>query len=468
MKSTDPQSLKLGAALYLLTGMLACSAPQGGAPKEGHSQVSQTQTWAAQDLRTAFFDINKIQKFELWMDQWDQLKTQQPKGGRCNFAFMGEHFDTFKAPLVKVNGFEFKNVALKKSSFCGSLSDTKPNLKVNFGKFDQTTKSLALGALGTGELILKNSVQDQSLLRQCLAAEILTKAGFPKQLCNFIEVWANDSKIGLYVNLEPTDQKFLSRHYGQNLGNLYEVAGEELDDWAITRFKDRLDSYKNPEDKSLGDMKKLIAALKTDGSRDLRDLGQVLDLEKFIRYWAMEIILVHWDGFANNINNSFIYFRSGDGKAEMIARGMDQVLTDYPDPKGSGKPVTQLFFVTHSLTKKLWANPIYQAKLKDTVNELLSTVWDEKALLARIDVLSRYPQSHVPGWELNAEPKWSFERLKSVISKRRSDISEMWKFAAAAGENLGTASGFPLCKDPSSDPDRDGWGWENGQSCRVQ
>ena len=25
----------------------------------------------------------------------------------------------------------------------------------------------------------------------------------------------------------------------------------------------------------------------------------------------------------------------------------------------------------------------------------------------------------------------------------------------------------PKCKDKSSDPDNDGWGWENGRSCVV-
>ena len=26
---------------------------------------------------------------------------------------------------------------------------------------------------------------------------------------------------------------------------------------------------------------------------------------------------------------------------------------------------------------------------------------------------------------------------------------------------------YPKCVEPSSDPDGDGWGWENGKSCRV-
>jgi hypothetical protein len=30
-----------------------------------------------------------------------------------------------------------------------------------------------------------------------------------------------------------------------------------------------------------------------------------------------------------------------------------------------------------------------------------------------------------------------------------------------------SSPGFPSCQDPKSDPDGDGWGWENGQSCRV-
>ncbi len=394
--------------------------------EEAHRESTPQETGSLSYQRQTFYDINRIQKIEIWMSDWNKLATQQPKGGRCNFEFNGEHFDTFSAPLVKVNGQEYKDVALKKSSFCGSLSDSKPNLKVNFGKFNKLAKESALQNFGTGELILKNSVQDQSLLRQCLAAEIFKKAGFSEQYCNFIEVWANNQKIGLYVNLEPTDKAFFNRNFGDKLGNLYEVAGEELDTWALPRFRDRLDSFKDQEDTSLADMTRLVNVLKNDQSQDLASLDEVLDIEHFIKYWAMEMIIVHWDGLTNNINNSFIYFRPSDGKAMMLPRGMDQVLTDYVDPKNPSQYLHQKIYSMHSLASKLLARPVYAQKLKSTVDHYLATLWDERALLARIETLAAYPAAHVPEWSSEGEPRWSYDRLKKVVSNRKQDLAALW------------------------------------------
>jgi len=40
------------------------------------------------------------------------------------------------------------------------------------------------------------------------------------------------------------------------------------------------------------------------------------------------------------------------------------------------------------------------------------------------------------------------------------DQSNLLTMSASIGQ-------YPMCRDPSSDPDGDGWGWENGKSCKV-
>jgi hypothetical protein len=418
--------------------------------------------------RAFFYDLSKTQKIEIWMPDWVNLANQKPKGGRCNFEYVGDHFDTFNAPTVKINGVSFANAAIKKSSFCGSYSDTKPNLKLNLTKYNPGAKAAVLALTGTTELVLKNSVQDPSLIRQCLVSEILSNAGFPRQYCNFIEVWANNQKVGLYVNLEPNDRVWLSRNLGSPTGNLYEVAGEDLDDWALNRFKRNLDSFKDPEDKSLADMTALIQAVRRDQSPDLIEIRKHLDIDQFIRFWAMEMILVHWDGFTQSRNNSFIYFNPKDGRAMMIPRGMDQVLTDYVHPKGNGVPYSQVFFHSHRLTNKLLQNPRYFQQLKNNINAYLKNVWDEESILAYIDRLAYFPASHVPGWYEEGEPKWSYESLRRVVRGRKMDINQILSSAERDFySGRGNSGPWPTCLSQSSDEDGDSWGWENGQSCKV-
>ncbi len=440
--------------LISLLSVLSCKTPNQ-APSSAEVKADQN----AGSAREAFYETAKVQKVELWLPQWNELATQKPKGGRCNFLFQGEHYDEFQIPLLKVNGVEFKNVTAKKSSHCGSYSETKPNLKVKFGKAE---KERAVQLLGVDNLILKNSVQDQSMIRQCLGAEIFAKAGFPKQFCNFVEVFANGNKIGLYVNLEPNDKTFFARTLG-SAGNLYEVAGEELAPWAYERYKNNLDSFKDPEDESLSDMKALVNAFGRDQSSDLSDLKNYLDIDQFIRFWAMENIMVHWDGFANNINNAFIYFDPKDNKARMLPRGIDQCLTDYMNVREPKVPYTQMLFQRHSLPLKLTQNPQFRKQFQDAVRFYLNTIWNEEELLARVSALAAIVSPYVPDWNMNGETKWSYDRLRNVIRDRKKDMAIFIDNSPLAGASGGIAT----CSAGAPDTDRDGWGWENNQSCKI-
>ena len=39
----------------------------------------------------------------------------------------------------------------------------------------------------------------------------------------------------------------------------------------------------------------------------LAGANQMLDLDQFIKVYAMEFFLKHWDGYSNNTNNTYIY-----------------------------------------------------------------------------------------------------------------------------------------------------------------
>jgi hypothetical protein len=39
----------------------------------------------------------------------------------------------------------------------------------------------------------------------------------------------------------------------------------------------------------------------------LAGASQMLDLDQFIKLYAMEFLLKHWDGYSDNTNNTYIY-----------------------------------------------------------------------------------------------------------------------------------------------------------------
>ncbi len=51
------------------------------------------------------------------------------------------------------------------------------------------------------------------------------------------------------------------------------------------------------------------ASISLDAENDsvLDLLGRHLDLDRFYRFWAAEVLVGHWDGYVSNKNNYFVY-----------------------------------------------------------------------------------------------------------------------------------------------------------------
>jgi CotH kinase protein len=277
---------------------------------------------------------------------WDAVRTEEPAGGRCNFNWTGgSRFTWRKAASVEISGTRFparttfSDVGVKKKSFCGSFRNEKPCLHIDFGRFSEANIAGIESLIGSRYVTLNNSVQDRSYTRQPLGYTLLALAGLPHSRCNFARVFVNGTLVGegvndvnapgVYVNAEPIMKRYIERNFNGNMkGNLYELeSGDDL-------VKDRLrfiatESLSKFEDQA--DLKLAIAHIAAHG---LSGAAQVLDLDQFIKLYAMEFYLKHWDGYAGNTNNTYLYNDVdavtapglGNVKFKMIPWGIDQTL----------------------------------------------------------------------------------------------------------------------------------------------
>ena len=269
----------------------------------------------------SLYAIDNVLTIKITMPQgdWDAVRTEQPKGGRCNFEWTGGSRYTWrKATSVEISGTNFParttftDVGVKKKSFCGSIHSDKPCLHIDFGKFRGATVSQAETLIATRYITLNNSIQDRSYIRQPLGYTLLAMAGLPHSRCNFVRVFVNGKPVGegvggvnspgIYVNAEPIMKRYIERNFNGNMqGNLYEI--EHNDDFVKERLDfiavEDLSKFDNKADLNFADQH--IAAHGIAGA------AQVLDLEQFIKLDAMEFYLKHWDGYADNTNNTYIY-----------------------------------------------------------------------------------------------------------------------------------------------------------------
>jgi len=301
-----------------------------------------------QQALDSFYAIENVLTINITMSpaDWDAVRTEQPAGGPCNWDWTGGSRYTWRqATSVELAGTifppatTFANVGVKKKSFCGSISSDKPCLHIDFGKFSADTESAAEGLIGTRYVTLNNTIQDASYVRQPLGYALLGMAGLPHSRCNFAQVFVNGQPIGqgqpnvnspgLFVNAEPVMKRYIERNFNGNMkGDLYEL--EHTDDFLNARLPfippESLSAF---DDKA--DLKFAIDAIAANG---LAGANQVVDLDQFSRLYAMEFLLKHWDGYARNTNNTYVYNDVtavavpgvDDVKFKFIPWGIDQIL----------------------------------------------------------------------------------------------------------------------------------------------
>ncbi len=212
-------------------------------------------------------------------------------------------------------------------------------MHIDLGRFSNTTEDAAEALIGTRYVTLNNSKQDKSYIRQTLGYRMLDMAGLPHSRCNYARVFVNGSPIGkglggelfpgVFVNAEPIMKRYIERHFNGNMnGNLYEI--EHTDDFT----EDRLPFIGVEDLSEFDDKEDLKFACRHIKANGLAGADQMLDMDQYLKVYAMEFLLKHWDGYANNTNNTYLYndvtavASPGVGtiKFKMIPWGIDQIL----------------------------------------------------------------------------------------------------------------------------------------------
>jgi hypothetical protein len=318
-----------------------------------------------QQAMDSFYALDNVITIKITMPQseWDKVRNEEPKGGRCEWDWTGgSRFTWRKADSVEISGTQFParttftDVGVKKKSFCGSIDDKKPCVHIDFGRFSNTAEDAAEALIGTRYVTLNNSKQDRSYVKQTLFYRMLHMAGLPNSRSNYARVFVNGSPIGegpgsdmfpgIFVNAEPIMKRYIERNFNGNMnGNLYEI--EHTDDFLEERLPfigvEDLSKFKDK-----ADLKFACSHIKANG---LAGADQMLDMEQFLKVYAMEFLLKHWDGYAHNTNNTYLYNDVtavavpgvGNIKFKLIPWGLDQTLQpDRPFKLGRDGVIAQL------------------------------------------------------------------------------------------------------------------------------
>jgi spore coat protein CotH len=88
-------------------------------------------------------------------------------------------------------------------------------------KVDLNFFNAARNLYGVKKLNFNNGFSDPTFIREVLGYELFEQTGIPTPRTSFVDLWVNDTHLGLYTMVEQIDKTFLSDHFADNTGNLY-------------------------------------------------------------------------------------------------------------------------------------------------------------------------------------------------------------------------------------------------------
>ena len=370
-----------------------------------------------------YFDLDHVLDIAIEIPQadWDVLRRQTRTledvfaeiGANClSQPFAGIY--TWFPAQVAVDGVTYADVGVRKKGFVGSQSSIKPALKLRFDKY---VEGQTLGGV-VERMTLNNSIQDPSLINTCLAYQIFADAGLPAPRCNFATVSVNSENLGLYVHVEDLKTSMVPRTFANAEGNLYEgTVSDFRPEWRGT-----FEKKTNEDAADWADIDAVVAALQDPSEAGWEALNAAVDLDRFLSFWATEVLVGHWDGYAGDRNN-YHFYREPDGPFVFIPWGVDDVfhLKDDPNPFDEITEPPPSVLAHGAIAHRLYQDADGRAAYTSRLQDLLDTVWNEAELLQGVDAMAAIVQEYALP-ENRAVAAADTERVRQFIEKRRREI----------------------------------------------
>lgn len=217
-----------------------------------------------------------------------------------------------------------------------SRSPIKPNLRVDFNRFEEDQTFLGLRAFH-----LKANNADASFLKERLSMLLFQRMGLPTPREAHARLYVNNEYVGLYVIVEEVKEEFLRRQFGEDEGYLYEwvapeeryqfeYLGPELNHYSPVPFEPK--THENdPDPKPL---EALVRTINQSSNGEFpQAIGDYLDLKLFLTQVATETFLADIDGILGDrvgMNNFYLYRFQGKKLSQFVVWDKDLTF-DRPD-----------------------------------------------------------------------------------------------------------------------------------------
>lgn len=213
-----------------------------------------------------------------------------------------------------------------------SLNAYKKSFKVSFNSLIQGQKWQGLEKMN-----LNGSHNDPSMMRVALCWNAIRNAGLPGCRMSFVKLYINNNYMGLYSNVEHIDEEFTDKYFpGSQYTSLFkclypstlEYISENPDDYNYLQFGRRpYDQKTNDYTQDYRELAEFIDILNNTPIEQLPcSIERRFNVDTYLKYAALEVLMGHWDSYAINKNNYYLAIDYKTGQFQYLPYDVDNTL----------------------------------------------------------------------------------------------------------------------------------------------
>ena len=323
---------------------------------------------------------------------------------------------------VEINGIRINHVGVRNRGFMGSLYSSDPRFKLQLDRYIP-----GQNFFGVKDITVSNSAGDVLRFRTHLIYDLFEAAGYPAPRSTVAYVSINGQFLGVSVNVEPIKKPFLMRCFGNDEGSLYE--GEKYADFLPNRLN-RFESKTTHTDRTKDPIKELARVLEMPDDQLVDELSQVLDIERYLTFLAVNYIGNNSDSYNDAQNNFYVYFDPDDGnKATLIPWGADKAFGDY------NRPFSNL--LQAEIPRRISRIPQLNVKMEQELLRVINEVWNEEEIIKKID---RYSELVLSSGVSIDHFNQQVEALKAWVRERDDQVRVVVSLGVGEGADSSSTS----------------------------
>ncbi len=204
-----------------------------------------------------------------------------------------------------------------------SRASAKKSYKVDFNHFVPGRKFYDLEKMN-----LNGEHNDPSIMRSKLCWDLFQQIRVPASRANHVRLYINDKYYGLYINVEHVDDEFVQKRFGNQNGNLYKclwpadlvyLGGDQQPYKKFFGGRPAYELITNKDKNDYSDLVHFIDVLNnTPAPQFKQEIEKVFNVDNFLKWLAMNVLLGSWDDYWYLKNNYYLYHNIATDKFEFI------------------------------------------------------------------------------------------------------------------------------------------------------